>query len=189
MRLCSGLGFAIASSTARTQTQEKGRFLFTMTKQISISRGMTATVDDSDFNSVKDYEWYAVPGYNTWYAMRWEGIRPQRKHVFLHRFLMGVSDSHVLIDHKNGNGLDCTRGNMRTCTRMQNTCNSVKQKSSAAGYRGVYRDKNENFYSAQIEVNGNKIRLGYFKTKEDAARAYNDAAIKHHGEFAKLNEV
>jgi hypothetical protein len=163
--------------------------IFSMTKQISISRGMTVTVDDSDFDSVKNYRWFAVPGYSTWYAMRWEGGRKNRKHILLHRSLMGITDGSILIDHKNGNGLDCTRSNMRVCTKEQNSYNRGKQKSNTTGYKGVYQDKKESFFSAQIGFNGKRIRLGYFKTKEEAAHAYNEAAKKYHGEFAKLNKV
>ena len=91
------------------------------------------------------------------------------------------------MDHKDGNGLNNTRNNLRLCTVSQNQCNSRVRRTSRTGYKGVCLRGNK--IAARIKINGESIFLGYFKTVEDAARAYNEAAIVIHGEFARLNDL
>ncbi len=93
------------------------------------------------------------------------------------------------VDHKNGNKLDNRKENLRLSTHSQNGCNRGKQVNNSSGLKGVTWNKERLAWHAQIGVRGKRIHLGYFSNPGLAAMAYNHAAIKHHGEFAKLNEV
>ena len=92
-----------------------------------------------------------------------------------------------LIDHDNGNKQDNRIANLRDCDTAQNGWNQGAQKTNTSGYKGVFASGTK--WAAQIQVNGKKHYAGVFCTKEEAAHAYNKAAIHHHGEFAVLNPV
>jgi hypothetical protein len=98
---------------------------------------------------------------------------------------MGTQD--VFVDHINGNGLDNRKSNLRICTHQQNCENSRKRKKSFSKYKGVYWSKNAKKWVAQITIDGKSKHLGYFELEEDAAAAYDKAAVKYFGEFACLN--
>jgi hypothetical protein len=93
------------------------------------------------------------------------------------------------IDHKNRDKHDNKISNLRLATFDQNRQNVVPQKTTKTGLRGVHRRSTDNLIQASISVNGKSIHLGTFKKCSDAAKAYNDAAIKFHGEFAVLNQL
>lgn len=116
------------------------------------------------------------------------------KTVYLHRFIMEKIIGRKLkkgeiIDHINGNGLDNRRENLRICTQKQNTYNQVSIKNMSSKYKGVYYRKDAKKYQSKIIPNRKTIHLGYFKTEEEAALAYNLAAIKYFGIFARLNQL
>jgi hypothetical protein len=92
-------------------------------------------------------------------------------------------------DHINHNGLDNRRANLRNCTRSENQCNQRKRKGCTSKYRGVYWYKPYGKWMVRIELHDYQMFIGYYINEEDAARAFNDAAIRLHGEFANLNEV
>ena len=87
------------------------------------------------------------------------------------------------IDHKNRNKLDNRRENLRPATRTQNCQNTVEHSNSTTGFKGVNYRKDVGKYRARIRINGERVMLGWFKTAEEASRAYDEAAKKHHGEF------
>jgi hypothetical protein len=97
-------------------------------------------------------------------------------------------DEHI--DHINGNGLDCRRENMRVCTNAENRRNMRKTRG-ASRFKGVAkcRTNANRIWHAYIWFNNRKINLGCYPTEEEAARAYNAAALQYHGEFACLNEI
>lgn len=109
------------------------------------------------------------------------------KSVLLHRLILGFP--RLIIDHRNGNGLDNRRCNLRVASYSQNTLNSKMRSNNHSGFRGVTWDKEQGKWRAQLIINRKRINLGRFPTKEMAALAYNNAAIIHHGEFARLNEI
>lgn len=93
-----------------------------------------------------------------------------------------------LVDHKNLNGLDNRRENLRLCTDGQNKANGRVRRDNTSGYRGVYWNSSANKWQAYISVNSQRLYLGVFSDAWDAATAYNEAATLHYGEFARLNE-
>jgi hypothetical protein len=107
--------------------------------------------------------------------------------VRLHRLLMNSPKGRV-VDHRNGDGLDNRRENLRIATRGQNVCNKIKtRRKTSSKFIGVSWDKRSRLWAAYVGHLYKKIFLGYFKNEIDAARAYDRAAIKYHGEFARLN--
>jgi hypothetical protein len=93
------------------------------------------------------------------------------------------------IDHINGDKLDNRPENLRRATRAQNGSNRPMQANNKSGFRGVCFDMQAKKWLAQIAVNSIQMRLGYFTVKEEAALAYNEAAKRLHGEFARLNVI
>jgi len=103
----------------------------------------------------------------------------------MHRQIIHVPEGYV-IDHINGNGLDNRKANLRPATVAQNAWNS-KKRNPRSGYKGVCFDKDKGLWRAAIVCNRKRIHLGYFKDKTTAAKAYDKAAKKYHGQFASLN--
>jgi hypothetical protein len=105
----------------------------------------------------------------------------------LHRFILGVSDPKIEVDHKDHNGLNCRRKNLRIATRKQNMGNQRKSRVNTSGYKGVSWHKRIKQWAACICLDRVNKCLGYFDDSKEAARAYDDAALKHFGEFAHIN--
>lgn len=162
-------------------------------KLIPLSGGHVAKVDDQDFDRVSKYNWTAhfKKGTKSFYAERNEylgGGRDNTKSrtVSMHRLIMKAKPGE-LIDHKDSDTLNNQRNNLRVCTRRQNNTNRKPVAGRVSKFIGVGIQKGR--WRARIRVNLKGIHLGYFSSETDAAIAYNKAAIIHHGEFAKLNEI
>ena len=108
----------------------------------------------------------------------------------MHRFIleMGVDDKRQ-VDHKDRNGLNNQRNNIRPCTHGQNQCNSDIRVDNTSGHRGLTWIERYGWWQVYIGVGGKYKYLGVYKDKKDAALAYNKAALEYHGEFAALNDV
>jgi hypothetical protein len=106
----------------------------------------------------------------------------------MHRTILGAPQGHM-VDHINRDGLDNRRINLRAATRAQNACNAIKRHSirSTSQFKGVHWDKARSRWAAQIKKLGKVTNIGRFISEEDAARAYDTAAKKVYGEFARLN--
>lgn len=139
--------------------------------------GKFAIVDDDDFDRVNKFKWYLSGKY----PAKSLGVRPNRTKIYLHTFIMNTPKGMVT-DHINGDELDARKSNLRICTVSQNTMNSKKSKNTSSKYKGVCRI---NPWRAYI---GRRI-LGHFSSEIEAAKAYNEAAIKEYGEYAKLNII
>ncbi len=151
--------------------------------KIPLTQGKYAIVDGCDYTYLNQFKWH----YNEGYAKRNIGKRPNRRRLPMHRVIlerMGYKD-FIQPDHINGNGLDNRRCNLRPATASQNRCNRGKQSNNTSGYKGVCWDRKK--WRAYIGVNGKRIHLGLFDNIKDAARAYNEAALKYHKEFARFS--
>lgn len=147
-----------------------------------------AKVDSSDFEWLNQWNWNLLIGRNTNYAKRTEYNSGKPIVIRLHSFIMNANN----IDHKNGDGLDCQRDNMRTSARSQNGANRIKKAKGTSKYLGVFKNKYKNdieYYQAQIKHNGKIIYIGRFESEIKAAFAYNKKALEIHGNFAKLNII
>lgn len=148
-------------------------------KKIELTRGKYALVDDRDYARLSQFRWYAVPKRKTWYAARgnWGG-RPQK--IYMHRALMpGIK----IVDHRNCDGLDNRRINLRDSSHSQNLANRGLDKNNTSGFTGVVR--NHKRWAAQINVRCSHLYLGTYDALEEAALAYMLAAILYFGEFAR----
>src|SRR5262245_40083957 len=155
--------------------------------EIPLTKGKVALIDDEDCEIVSQFKWCAMESGGNWYAVRSERLGVNRKrHVLMHRLIIGAPDG-VFVDHRNGNGLDNRRENLRLATNSQNNCNSRPHRGSRSGYKGVKRSRNGKRWVAEIAAGGKQFCLGTFDTPEDAARVRDDAARKYHGKFARLN--
>lgn len=140
-------------------------------------------IDDADKAQVLQHTWHVQ--INSRRKAVYAGTHIDGRTITLQKFLTSYNQT----DHVNGNGLDCRRRNMREATKTQNMCNRGKQKNNSSGFKGVTFHKTTKKWTAQIWAEGQKKYLGEYFSKKQAALAYNDAALKFHGEFASLNEV
>jgi hypothetical protein len=151
---------------------------------ISLTRGKEATIDAADINKARPFAWHTHKPVRsrTLYAYACvPGTKP-RKHIFLHNVILQTEKQ---VDHKDGNGLNCRRSNLREATESLNAVN--KPSTRQGKYRGVY--KTGNTWYASIKVNGKQRYLGSFSTASLAAVAYNKAAHSEFGQFAILNAL
>jgi len=154
--------------------------------EIILKTGHKVLIDDEDLEKVSGYGWsiHKPNAGNLEYARTDIRINGKRKLLYLHRFIMNAPKG-TKIDHKNHNGLDNRKENLRLATSAQNTRNSLRRRDSKTGFKGVYRQDNR--YIAHITVNYKQRKLGSFTSAEDAAKAYDQSARTEHGEFALLN--
>ena len=153
-------------------------------KEIPLSRcALVAIIDDEDYDYISSWRWCAKKSGATVYAVRSVGSR----NIYMDRNIL-QAQSGQLVDHKNGNGLDNRRSNIRLCSQRQNQWNR-QGIHGESHYLGVNWHKQRSKWVAKIRINYKRLHLGLFEREEDAALAYNAAAIKYHGEFARLNVV
>ena len=153
-------------------------------KRIPLTQGKEALVDDCDYEYLMQWKWCARKDRDTFYAGR------SRPNVPMHRVIAeraGMKIDGLEVDHWNHDGLDNQLSNLRPATKSQNQSNRGPTKNNTSGYKGV--DWHEGRWRASIQVAQKRTHLGHFDDKHDAARAYNEAVVKFHKEFARLNRI
>ena len=154
-------------------------------KKIKLTQGQVALVDNEDYECLNKLKWYTMNNRNKIIPVCFEnGIMKK-----MSRLIMYPIPDDLQIDHINGDPSDNRRSNLRLCTNQQNAQNRGAQANNKSGYKGVSWHKHSKKWQSQIKANDKVIPLGYFDDPIDAAKTYNEAAIKYHGEFARINII
>lgn len=155
-------------------------------KQIKLTQGKYAIVDDDMFEYLNQWKWSCS---SDEYAVRsGRKVGNKRPYIFMHRLILGTKNEYIS-DHINGNKLDNRKLNLRFATISENNHNRKLNRNNTSGYKGVYWYKSKGYWRAQVRNNGKRILIGYFKTLKEAVKAYNKVVYKLHGEFAYLNKL
>jgi hypothetical protein len=144
-----------------------------------------ALVDDEDYEYLNQWRWRAWRCGNTHYVVRRE--RNPNKFIQMHRIILNTPDD-MQVDHRDRNGLNNQKSNIRNCYNSDNQHNKISW--AVSGFKGVYLNKYKMKsirFRAMIQINRKTIHLGYFNTPEEAAKIYDKAAIENFGEFARTN--
>ena len=154
---------------------------------IPLTHGQVALVDVEDYEAMSSFNWCAVwnRAARTFYARRgvWNNERKMTMTIFMHRQLLGVAFGHH-VDHRDGNGTNNRRCNIREATPLQNMHNCGVRSDSGSGLKGVFLERRTGRWCARIRANYKRYNLGTFATPEAAHVAYIEAAKKLHCEFA-----
>lgn len=152
--------------------------------ELPLTCGKVALIDDADLPVVENWRWAWVVNSNGYAVSRKSIGGGRQKAISLHRLILNFPDADI--DHANGIKLDNRRGKLRLCTNSQNQANRDPLPHSSK-FKGVTVRKSTGHFEAQIWNNYKRIWLGTFATEQDAARAYDAAALEHFGEFARTN--
>ena len=160
-------------------------------RTIALTQGKTAIVDDSDYEELSRYKWCLNGGC---YASR--GFHVNGKLIIekMHQRVLGAAPPGYVIDHINGNTLDNRKENLRFVTPQQNVFNSNRKTPkisgiNPSGYKGVHWRNDRKKWRVSITCDGIRHDIGLYENKHEAARAYNEAARRFFGQYAKLNKI
>ena len=148
-------------------------------KEIQLSQGKCAKVDDEDYDWLSQWSWHYV---RAGYAFRFEKINGKWCHIGMHRQIMATPKG-LEVDHINGDTLDNQRLNLRNCSHRENLQNQKQRKDTSSIYKGVYWDKTRNKWVLRL----NHKFIGRFESERHAAMAYDLWAIDMFGKFARTN--
>lgn len=159
-------------------------------KAIPLTQGQVALVDDEDFEWLNRWKWYALDRGRTFHARRTVRIGEKRnaKNVWMHREILRTPQG-MYTDHKDCNGLNNQKSNLRACTSRESAMNRRASVKTTSHLKGAKYKKESNRWNAGIMVNKKSIWLGSFDTQDEAHQAYIVAAYKYHGEFANIDIV
>ncbi len=159
-------------------------------KEIELTQGKYAIVDDEDFEWLNSYKWHAAVMGRHVYATRIERVKTtkKRKTVYMHREVLKPK-ANQLCDHIDFDGLNNTRANLRVATKEQNQIHARAQRNRTSAYKGVMKASTVGRWIALVTTKGKHTYRGTYKTEEEAATAYNEGAKKYHGEFTSLNRL
>lgn len=158
-------------------------------REIPLTKGKIALVSDRDYRELMQWKWTAYKNGRNWYALRCEMFNGKQRSVRMHRQILGLTTGDgVKSDHRDCNGLNNQRRNLRRATHTQNMQNSRMRLRNPIGLKGVIKTHHcVNRWSAVIRVSGRLIRLGCsFRSPQAAHRAYCRAAKKYHGRFGRI---
>jgi len=154
-----------------------------------------AMVDDNDYENVSKNKWYIMKLYhcNTeiLYARRYEGSPKKGNHkaILMHRYILNANERSQKVDHKDGNGLNNQKENIRIGTHSENMSNRKVSYKKGIKYLGVYFNKKHGNYRAALKKNGKVYNKQSFKTPELAAKAYNDLVLMYNPIYGRLNII
>jgi hypothetical protein len=156
-------------------------------KEIILTQNKVALVDDEDFERVNQWKWHAFRSRgDLFYAARMERVAGKQRRITLHRLLLGFSPGHLLeSDHRNGDGLDNRRANLRKVTRAENNRNRRRFKRNKSGYTGVCWNSRGRRWQAHAIIDGRWTNLGEFANKDDAIAARRQAEAQHYAGFTR----
>jgi hypothetical protein len=164
-------------------------------REIELTQGKMAIVDDEDFEWLNSMTWCAARK-TTPNAVRfvsqtsiWDRENERSINISMHQMIMGRPLHGLVIDHVNGDPLDNRRANLRYATLADNVRNRKKYKATASRFKGIYWEPERQCWRAAVWIGGKQKRLGRFKEERDAAAAYNEGAKLHYGAFALLNDL
>lgn len=144
-------------------------------------------VDDEDFEPLSKIRWNVVDHSHTFYARAHKTINGKHSKIYMHRHLLNAHGRTNVVDHKDHNGLNNQKDNIRICTQSENLKNRTPRKNGSSKYLGVGRHYKT--WRAFIMVDGKYKSLGVFDTEECAAAAYDEAALLYHKDFANINGI
>jgi hypothetical protein len=161
-------------------------------RNIPLTQGQMAIVDASDYDWLSQWKWHAVwnPGTKSFYAHRQEptGGNPRQRSVRMHRQIIGIlHGDRRMVDHANHDTLDNRRSNLRPASNSENQRNREAGPTNTSGFKGVSWHKNDKKWHSRVMVQGKTVFFKGFLSREEAASAYDEEALKHFGEFAVLN--
>ncbi len=164
--------------------------------ELKTKNGYTFYIDDEDVAIVSKYKWYGYTpkryrkdgGVSYYKPFIQANDRANSSTIRLHRLVMNAPKG-TEIDHIDGDRCNNRKRNLRCCTGLQNKRNRSKNTNNTSGFKGVTWHKKAGKWEAQLQRGARHSYLGLFERREEAARAYNKAALEWHGEFAKLNEI
>ena len=155
-------------------------------KEILLTQGLVALVDDGDYALLAQYKWSASFNGWKWYAVRTVSTNRVKRCIYMHRFILNAPPE-LQVDHHDGNGLNNQRSNLRLCDNAQNHHNMKALRTNHSGFKGVSWDKERSLWIAFICSRGKRKNLGRFESAQAAAEAYDQAAYLLHGNFAVTN--
>lgn len=160
--------------------------------KISLSEEYTALIDEEDAVKVLPHRWHASVSIRAGEEKVYAITVINKKTVYMHRLILDAPQN-LQVDHKDNNGLNNLRENLRLATVSQQAGNT-RSKGGSSKFKGVYWHSQRGYpgkglWAAVLNLPGGKVIKKYFHSEDDAARKYNEMAIEHFGEFAKLNEV
>jgi hypothetical protein len=160
--------------------------------EIRLTNGDVALVDDDCVALLAGHKWNCAVRKSkhgeSKYAIAYVRNGDKWYQLLMHRIIMGAAQG-VMVDHVDGNGINNFRCNLRFATHKQNMRNRQATPGLTSSYKGVWWEKRDGVWRACIKCDGRTIHLGSFRTQEQAAVSYNEAARKYHGDFALLNNV
>lgn len=160
-------------------------------KEIKLTQGKVAIVDDDDYDELTKHSWQAYWSKKgkRFYARRTFRVNGERKVSSMHRQILGLTDRKIKCDHKDNDGLNNQRSNLRSATSQQNSFNRKKNLGCSSKYKGVTWVNDRNKWRAYIIIDGKQKYLGIFSDEIEAAKIYNENAKKYFGIFASLNDI
>jgi hypothetical protein len=154
-------------------------------QRILLDSGNYALVDDKDYEVLNKFMWCELSNSHHIYAVRNISHNLGGGSMLMHRQILCLPSGTPLVDHRDRNGLNNQRSNLRICNSSQNQANSKIRSDNTSGYKGVHRKRGK--WKAALTFHDKEISLGSYSDIKDAALAYNEAAIKYFGKFARVN--